>query len=303
MHNDRSMNDSIAASLLHDLKAMKLSESNADHMVDKYKSMHHTERAIVKSNDFNKPHHVTPNKISSAYNQWMPAQSPDPLNKTFNCKTDSKEVLWASTQSSPNSTQRDQMKNQFKKSTSTPSNLWESPNLKLSQSALMIKNDSSSSVWYTPPQIQSPAMSGQSIWDSPTSSILNHSVESFSSDCAGGLLRPQDLSPNDIWSNTSKLQSSNRFNSFKADTSSVWSNASPIGNKTESNIFTSTPFKSSNSTTTAFDGQKDFKKITKPTAEASTLNSVAHDNTTNPASSSCLQLFSDDFMNYLNMIN
>lgn len=295
MLNEKSMNDSMTNSLLHDLKSIKLSESNVECVMDKYKSMH-TERAIVKSNDFNKQNHTALNKMP--YNQWMPSQSPDPLNKSFNYKTDSKEVLWTSTQSSPNSTQREQLKNQFKKSTSTPSNLWESPNLKLSQSALMIKNDSSSSVWYTPPQIQSPAISsGQSIWDSPTSSILNHSVESFSSDCAG-LLRPQDLSPNDIWSNTSKLQSSssNGFNTFKADTS-VWSNASPIGNKIESNIFTSTPFKSS-----AFDGQKDFnKKIAKPIIPTPSNVNVNHE--TNPASSSCLQLFSDDFMNYLNMIN
>lgn len=287
MQNDKSMNDSLASSILHDLKSMKLNDTN-EVMMDKYKSVH-MERAIVKSNEYNKQNNSILSKMS--YNQWLPSQSPDPLNKSFNYKNDSKEVLWASTQSSPNSTQRDQLKNQFKKSTSTPSNLWESPNLKLSQSALMIKNDSSSSVWYTPPQIQSPAMStGQSIWDSPTSSILNHSVESFSSDCAG-LLRPQDLSPNDIWSNANKLQTSNGFNSFKAD-SSVWSNGSPV--KMASNIFTSTPFKSA-----AMNGQKEFsKKIAKPTTPPTTTNQDM-----NPASSSCLQLFSDDFINYLNMIN
>lgn len=287
MQNDKSMNDSLASSILHDLKSMKLNDTN-ESMMDKYKSVQ-MERAIVKSNEFNKQNNSILSKLS--YNQWLPSQSPDPLYKPFNYKNDSKEVLWASTQSSPNSTQRDQMKNQFKKSTSTPSNLWESPNLKLSQSALMIKNDSSSSVWYTPPQIQSPAISTGQIWDSPTSSILNHSVESFSSDCAG-LLRPQDLSPNDIWGNANKIQSTSGFNSFKAD-SAVWSNGSPAG-KMDSNIFTSTPFKSS-----AMNGQKEFsKKIAKPTTPPTTANQD-----TNPASSSCLQLFSDDFINYLNMIN
>lgn len=296
MQNEKSINESIVTSLVHDLKSIKLNETSGENVMDKFNKSMHIERAIVKSNDFNKQHHSAVNKL--CYNQWMPSQSPDPLNKSFNYKTDSKEVLWASTQSSPNSTQREQLKNQFKKSTSTPSNLWESPNLKLSQSTLMIKNDSSNSVWYTPPQIQSPAISsGQSIWDSPTSSILNHSVESFSSDCAG-LLRPQDLSPNDIWSNSTKLQTSNGFNTFKTDTS-VWSNASPIGNKMESTVFTSTPFKSA-----TFDGQKDFnKKIAKPLIPPAATTATNVNQDTNPASSSCLQLFSDDFMNYLNMIN
>lgn len=294
LHHDKLLNES---TLLHDFKSIKLNDTNGiENVMDKYKS-NPNERAIVKSNEFNKQNQLALSKLS--YNQWMSSQSPDPLNKSFNYKNDSKDGLWTSTQSSPNSTQRDQLKNQFKKSTSTPSNLWESPIAKLSpqSSSLMIKNDSSSSVWYTPPQIQSPAISsGQSIWDSPTSSILNHSIESFSSDCAG-LLRSQDLSPNDIWSNSNnKLQTTNGFNSFKAD--NVWSNGSPI--KMESTIFTSTPYKSA-----ANDSQKDFsKKIAKPmttTITSAAANTVNAD--TNPASSSCLQLFSDDFMNYLNMIN
>lgn len=292
LRNDKPLNEAMASLALYDLKSMTVNDSGAENLMDKFKSFQ-SERAIVKSNEFSKQNQSVLSKISS--NQWMPSSSPDPLIKPFNYKTDSysasKEVLWTSTQSSPNSTQRDQLNNQFKKSTSTPSNLWESPSSKLSQSALMIKNDSSSSsVWYTPPQIQSPAMSsGQSIWDSPSSSILNHSVESFSSDGAS-LLRPQDLSPNDGWYSANKLQSTNGFNSFKADTS-VWSNTSPVGSKIESNIFTSTPYKSS-----AVETQKESThKLNKPTT-------AIHPDP-NPASSSCLQLFSDDFINYLNMIN
>lgn len=306
MQNDKSLNEAMANLAVHDLKSMTVKDSNGvaatDNFMDRFKTVQ-TERAIVKSNEFIKQNQLV--KLSSS-NQWPNPISPDPLiNKpSFNYKTDSfngasKETLWASTQSSPNSTtsQHDQIRNQFKKSTSTPSNLWESPNLKLShQSALMIKNDSSnSSVWYTPPQIQSPAISsGQSIWDSPSSSILNHSIESFSSsDCASSsLLRPQDLSPNDGWYNSAnKLQSTaaaTAFNTFKADTS-VWSNASPVGSKIESNIYTSTPYKTSSSSSTA---------IEKDTNKKSIANTDA-----NPASSSCLQLFSDDFINYLNMIN
>lgn len=297
MQNDKPLNDVMANLALHDLKSMTVNNSSAENLMDMYRSLQ-TERAIVKSNDFNKQNQSGMNKIAS--NQWMQSPSPDLLIKPFNGKTtdgysssSSKEMLWASTQSSPISTQRDQLKNQFKKSTSTPSNLWESPNSKLSQSALMVKNDSSSSVWYTPPQIQSPAMSsGQSIWDSPSSSILNHSVESFSSDCAS-LLRPQDLSPNDSWYSANKLHQTNGFNSFKADTS-VWSNTSSAVSKADSNIFTSTPYKTSSSS--AHDAHKEStKKLNK---SASIIN---HDTT--PASSSCLQLFSDDFINYLNMIN
>lgn len=325
MPNDKSLNDAMANLAMHDLKSMNAIDSNAtDHFVDRMKSVQ-TERAIVKSNDFvrqpqqqQQQHHHQQNQSvfskMAASNQWMASTSPDPLIKPFNYKADSnnasKEILWASTQSSPNSTQRDQMRSQFKKSTSTPSNLWESPTLKLSpQSTLMIRNNndsSSSSVWYTPPQIQSPAMSsGQSIWDSPTSSILNHSIESFgSADCSASLLRPQDLSPNDGWynsGNATKLQSANTFNTFKAD-SSVWSNApsSTVGNKMEGNIFTSTPYKSSSSSSSGHDGQKDAsKKISTP---KSTSTAIVNSDT-NPASSSCLQLFSDDFINYLNMIN
>lgn len=300
---DKPLNEAMANSTLHDLKSMTVNNSSAENLMDMYKSLQ-TERAIVKSNDFNKQNQSGMNKIAS--NQWMQSPSPDLLIKPFNGKitdgystSSSKEMLYASTQSSPISTQRDQLKNQFKKSTSTPSNLWESPNSKMpQQSALMVKNDSSSSVWYTPPQIQSPAMSsGQSIWDSPSSSILNHSVESFSSDCAS-LLRPQDLSPNDGWYSANKLHQTNGFNSFKADTS-VWSNTSSVVSKAESNIFTSTPYKTSPSTlsSSAHDGNRDStKKLNKP---ASVIN---HHDTT-PASSSCLQLFSDDFINYLNMIN
>lgn len=290
LRNDKPINEAMASLALNDLKSMTVNDSSAENQMDKYKSVQ-SERAIVKSNEFSRQNLSALSKMPS--NQWMPSSSPDPLIKSFNYKTDSysasKEVLWASTQSSPNSAQRDQLKNQFKKSTSTPSNLWETPQ-KLSQSTLMIKNDSSSSVWYTPPQIQSPAMSsGQSIWDSPTSSIFNHSVESFSSDGAS-LLRPQDLSPNDSWYSANKLQTSNGFNSFKADTS-VWSNASPVGCKMESNIFTSTPYK-----TSTFEHPKESsKKLTK-------LNSAINEDAI-PASSSCLQLFSDDFINYLNMIN
>lgn len=315
MPNDKSLNEAMANLAMHDLKSMTAIDSNAaDNFVDRLKTVQ-TERAIVKSNDFirqqqqqlqqQQQNQLTLNKMPS--NQWMPpSTSPDPLMKPFNYKADSqnasKETLWASTQSSPNSTQRDQMRNQFKKSTSTPSNLWESPNLKLSpQSALMIKNgndSSSSSVWYTPPQIQSPATSSghHSIWDSPTSSILNNSIESFgSADCSTNLLRPQDLSPNDGWYNSgtaTKLQSMNAFNTFKAD-SSVWSNtSSTVGSKNDSNIFTSTPYKSAPNT----DSQKEASiKLTTKSMHANA--------DTNPASSSCLQLFSDDFINYLNMIN
>lgn len=333
MPNDKSLNEAMANLAMHDLKSMNAIDSNInDNFIDRMKSVQ-TERAIVKSNEFVKQqqhqhhqqhhhnHHQqqqyqqNPSALSKMVsNQWISSTSPDPLIKPFNYKTDSnnasKEILWASTQSSPNSTQRDQMRNQFKKSTSTPSNLWESPTLKLSpQSALMIKNNdsSNSSVWYTPPQIQSPAISsGQSIWDSPTSSILNHSIESFgSADCSVNLLRPQDLSPNDGWynsGNANKLQSANAFNTFKAD-SSVWSNtsSSTVGNKIEGNIFTSTPYKSSASpSSSGHDGQKDVsKKLT--TTKSSSTAIVNSD--TNPASSSCLQLFSDDFINYLNMIN
>lgn len=302
--------DSFMNTILHELKSVKLNESIAgDHLYEKQRS--HTERAIVKSNDFSKQPNAYTNNTNlsgkSTLNQWMPPHHIDTSLKSNYHRSDgystSKESVWASTQSSPNSTQREQSKNQFKKSTSTPANLWETPNSKLSQATLMMKNDSSSTVWFTPPQMQSPAMAnGQSFWDNAggmgsasnttatTSSILNRSAESFSPDVS--LLRPQDLSPMDIWSSTPKMlppsTNTTGYNGLKATTdtnTSIWRNPSPIGGKLESNVFTSTPYKQS-----TLDPMNECNK---------TVNNAGN----NSASSACLQLFADDFVNYLNMIN
>lgn len=293
IQSNESTEEVITASMLRNPKPVVSIETSAEKsFMEKYKSVQ-SERAIVKSNDFNKRNHVSLRKTSS--NQWLSPLSPDSMNKSFNHKKDifnaNKDSLWTSAQSSPNSTQHEQSRNQFKKSSSTPANLWESPNMKFSQATLMVNNNSTHSVWYTPPQIQSPAISsGQNIWDSPSSSIVNNSMESFSSESAA-FLRPQDLSPGDIWYNCNKLQSSNSYNAFKPN-ASIWSTSSPVGTKVESNIFSSIPLK-----TTTLDSQKSCnKKMMKQVP-------IATEQNTNPASSSCLQLFSDDFMNYLNMIN
>lgn len=260
--------------------------------IEKYKSIQ-SERAIVKSNEFNKRNQSILKKNSP--NQWLSPSSPDSTIKSFNHKSDnlnsSKDPLWTSTQSSPNSTQHEQLRGQFKKSSSTPANLWESPNLKIPHATLLIQNDSPQSVWYTPPQMQSPALSsGRNIWDSPSSSSLNNATERFSPDSTT-FLRPQDLSPSDNWHNCNKSHSSNIYNTFKTN-NLIWSATSPVGTKTENNIFSSTPFKSN-----VLDTQKSCnKKMTKQIA-------IASDQNLNQASSSCLQLFSDDFVNYLNMIN
>lgn len=307
------MNDTFMNSILHELKAIKLNDSCTETYVDK-RLMNGGERAIVKSNDFNKQANSAVGKSPStatlsSSNQWASSssQSPNVSIKSLYHKSDSystsKESLWASTQSSPNSAQREQLKHQFKKSTSTPANLWESPNSKMCQATLMIKNDSNSSVWYTPPQIQSPAVSsGQSYWDcSSSSSILNRSADSYSSDGVS-LLRPQDLSPNDIWSNTAQKMPNGNNLCIKTDTNvSMWSNMSPIG-KIEP-TYTSTPLKSASSLDkgpSKPNVSQMNNAISQHFTNASTTTSAT---AINPASSSCLQLFSDDFMNYLNMIN
>lgn len=313
-NNFKNMNDAFMNSILHELKSIKINDSSNETSFSD-KRICGTERAIVKSNEYNKltnghGKHSSAATNMSSMNQWTSPQSPNSSIKSLYHKSDSystsKESLWASTQSSPNSAQREQLKNQFKKSASTPANLWESPNSKMSQATLMIKNDSNSSVWCTPPQIQSPAVSnGQNYWDcSSTSSILNRSADSFSSDSGISLLRPQDLSPNDIWSNTPKNLS------IKTDTNgSMWSNTSPIG-KIEPIMYTSTPLKSTapldnvhHIDRPTMNGMNGMNGMNVAVSRPLTSASATPTSTTNPASSSCLQLFSDDFINYLNMIN
>lgn len=260
--------------------------------IEKYKSIQ-SERAIVKSNEFNNRNQSILKKNSP--NQWLSPSSPDSTIKSINHKNDnfnsSKDLLWTSTQSSPNSTQHEQLTGQYKKSSSTPANLWESPNMRIPHATLLIQNDSPQSVWYTPPQIQSPAISsGRNIWDSPSSSVLNNAIERLSPDSTT-FLRPQDLSPSDNWYNCNKSHSSNVYNTFNTN-NPIWSATSPVGTNAENNIFSSTPFKSK-----ILDTKKSCnKKITKQIA-------ITSDQNLNQASSSCLQLFSDDFVNYLNMIN
>lgn len=294
---NKSINDSnFMNSIIYELKSIKFNETNDD-----TRTKPNTERAIVKSNEFFK-------QTRSPINGWASSNSP---KSSYSHKSDtdfnsSKETLWASTQSSPNSAQRDQMRNLFKKSTSIPANLWESPNSKLSQATLMIKNDSNSSVWYTPPQIQSPAVSSNghnqnNIWECSTSSLLklNQSgagVEASLLNDSDSFLRGQleysTPSTVDIWSTADDEKSQNVITLNSDPNSSIWSNASSIGGRNvgeNNHIFTSTPYKGSNGSGSSNESITNMQ-------DANGTNNTA-------ASSSCLQLFSDDFVSYLNMIN
>lgn len=296
-NNNQSINDSnFMNSIIYELKSINFNETN-----DEARAKPNTERAIVKSNDF-------PKQTKSPINGWTSSNSPKSSysHKSDNDFNSSKETLWASTQSSPNSAQRDQMRNLFKKSTSIPANLWESPNSKLSQATLMIKNDSNSSVWYTPPQIQSPAVSSNghnqnNIWECSTSSLLKLNLSGAGADTSllndsDSFLRGQQeystTSTADIWSTADDGNSQNVITLNSDPNSSIWSNASSIGGQIvgeNNHIFTSTPYKSSNGSGAS------NESITKMQDSNGSNNPAA--------SSSCLQLFSDDFVSYLNMIN
>uniref|UniRef100_A0A1B0CX80 Uncharacterized protein n=2 Tax=Lutzomyia longipalpis TaxID=7200 RepID=A0A1B0CX80_LUTLO len=196
--------------------------------------------------------------------------------------TSSKESLWTSTQSSP---------------ISHPlgTNLWESPVSKLSQATLMSSGSSSSkdsvnSIWFTPPQIHSPnAMvtstpNGKAtcdVWD-----VLRTPPVQKNGDTIPRLVRPQEISNTNGWiSDLSK--------SSKDSVSSLW--ATPT--TPPANTYTGATYAPNSSGKMLL--QTDTyaaKRLTPPTMQPLM-------NDSQNAANSCLQLFSDEFLNYLNMIN
>lgn len=260
--------------------------------------------APIKSYDFaaNNRHASSFNTPSKALSLWDQPQSPTASIKTAcNSSTSSKESLWASAQSSPNSVQRDQLKQQLFVNSS---NLWENPSSKVSQASLMSKNDSNNSIWCTPPRMHSP--STNTGW---TNAPMNQKKDDYTND-GHALVRPQDLSPTEHhWANSSCGSGANSIKTKMDAFDSKWGNTSmeqQSFNRISANAFTSTPIKPTvNKLTNETSNGNGFgtNDVNSFYHSMATTSSGGTAPTATPASSSCLQLFSDEFINYLNMIN
>lgn len=303
--NNSSMvkpSDAFVKSIFHDIKPIKPNNNPNGKIRDEQRALNSSlERALTKTNDFN----ATGNKQSNfnytkSLSLWDSPQSPAASIKTLyhssSSHSNSKESLWASAQSSPNSVQREQIKQQL---FSPSASLWENPTSKLSQASLMSKNDSTNSIWSTPPRMQSPPAANQNGWDNSVS-LLNQKTDGLT------LIRPQDLSPSDHWHSSNATTQSNAITTKFDAIESKWANTMPTTfNRVNPNLFTSTPIKPATNNlvherkSNGFNCNENIDYYQPmPTSTAASASA-----TMTPASSSCLQLFSDEFINYLNMIN
>lgn len=194
--------------------------------------------------------------------------------------SNSKESLWASTQSSPTTSQNNNREFLFNSSQMT--GLWDNPISKMSQSVLMSNRESTGSVWTTP-QSQSPInnnMNKSIFSDSGSPTIFNKMPEQK-------YLRPNDLANDNMWSSST----ASSLIKPKEPVGSLW--AAPTNNST--NIMNSSYNNNNN---------KSVKSLRfSPTPTPIGINPINPINPNNSAASSCLQLFSDEFLSYLNMIN
>lgn len=255
---------------------------------------------------------------------WGDPQSPTPSIKTqyhsASSHTNSKESLWHSTQSSPNSNLREQSQ-----SLTSQTCLWENPINKQTQASVNYSKDSIGSIWTSPAtaNFTQTNQSGNSnkmsnIWESSatnsTMSYVNNNTnynQSIKSDAnqvnvnnSHRLIRPQDISC-DVWSNHNGAHGVNKA---KEPVGSLWAN--PTSNSTSKNA--------GNKNTTKpivkclnFGANSNHSNLVTPStttvSNSNASNSIINNNNNNQsqstAASSCLQLFSDEFLNYLNMIN
>lgn len=337
-----STNDSFVSSLIQELKTIKLSNNHITTNINNSNQINSSIDGVMpmlgeSSITINKQNNSnwTTTKTTSLWDAapHSPTYSMNTHYHSSSSHSNSKESLWASTQSSPNSAHREQLQHQHSSSStsSTPSSLWENPSSKLSQASLMSKNDSLSSIWQTPPQTQSPDNIGNKIsnlWDSPNSfgsangggggggmmtgsggSLFGNSNSYQNLHNSGhSLIRPQDLSSADIWGNNN---SGMALKPNKDPVGSLWAQPTPATTQSaivptfnkNHTMITSTPMKSHQMHPIKPDQRNAFNNLPHVTANAKNNLSPAITNTSAPASSSCLQLFSDEFINYLNMIN
>lgn len=270
---------------------------------------------------------------------WGDPQSPTPSIKTqyhsASSHTNSKESLWHSTQSSPNSNLREQSQ-----SMNGQTCLWDSPITKITQSSLNYSKDSIGSIW-TSPTTANFSQTNQSnnankmsnIWEtspvnvtlptyggsnttSSTATTYNQSIKSNGNPVnvnnSHRLIRPQDISC-DVWSNHNSALGVNKA---KEPVGSLWANPTPnatgkcagnINNKTTKPIVKCLNFGTSstqaNLVTTSTTTISNSNASISINNNNNNNNNINNNQSQSTAASSCLQLFSDEFLNYLNMIN
>lgn len=280
-HQTNSTSDDFANSLISELKTIKLEPSN------------NTFTSTSANN----------NDVWSKHSLWSP-HSPAASIKTqyhsASSHTASKEsLLWQpsnQTQSPPNNADASSASSTTSSSSSSAS-LWENPGSTMS---LMHSSSDQSfaSIWNqqqptTPPQVQSPGSKLSTMWSdsTPNSAYLTTDGSQSSSSLLlfGGKQSPSNAAiivPTgcDIWSQANK-----------DSVSSLWTNQTSHQTAIVDGCITSK--QQQHQISSASDGfqHTNNSKTTHKNANNHLSNSTA--------ASSCLQLFSDEFQNYLNMIN
>lgn len=231
----------------------------------------------------------------------------------------SKESLWQSTQSSPNSNNGNRNEHNLQTASSSASSI--SSNQSLWESGANQKATSHSSygsIWGvpSPPPLSPPSIGSKlsNLWEvdavAPPCKV-NYAKQSTttipldyngtSSSAAARLIRPHDISMGggggggngNVWSSSTLPKT-------KEPVGSLWANPTPPSSSTTNYVV-------SNKNSTAIKYKATNKRSTPPppapAQQQSPLAQLNITSTTTSASSSCLQLFSDEFLNYLNMIN
>ncbi|XP_037027836.1 putative uncharacterized protein DDB_G0277255 [Bradysia coprophila] len=266
---------------------------------------------------------------------WGDPQSPTPSIKTqyhsASSHTNSKESLWHSTQSSPNSNLREQSQ-----SSTSQTCMWENPiTNKITQPSLNYCKDPIGSIW-TSPTAANYTQTNQStnnsnkmsnIWETSTpnstmssygngnaGTAFNQSIKSDGNQVnvnnSHRLVRPQDISC-DVWSNHNGALGVNKA---KEPVGSLW--ATPTTNSIagkgagnmNNNKNTTKPIVKCLNFGTSSAHSNLVTSSTTTVSNSNATNSITNNNNQqqqpqSTAASSCLQLFSDEFLNYLNMIN
>lgn len=288
-HQPNNISDDFANSLISELKTIKLgTSSNAAVSADTNAQPLSTTFTSIGSND-----------AWSKQSMWAP-HSPATSIKTqyhsASSHTASKEsLLWQSnsTQSSPHNVEASSASST---TSSSSASLWENPGSTMS---LMHSSSDQSfaSIWNqqptTPPQVQSPGSKLSTMWSDSSVATPNSAYLTDHSQSSTSLLLFGKHSPTtatavptgcDIWSQA------------KDPVGSLWTNPTPNQFATPSTV-EGTISKQQHQISSANDGFQHTNHNSKTTQHAN--NHLSN----STAASSCLQLFSDEFQNYLNMIN
>lgn len=195
----------------------------------------------------------------------------------------------------------------------------------MTQASLNYSKDSIGSIWTSPTTVQSNQSSNSNkmsnIWETSTTnstmSYVNNNTaynQSIKSDAnqvnvnnSHRLIRPQDISC-DVWSNHNGALGVNKA---KEPVGSLWANpTSNSASKNAGNLNKNTTKPIVKCLNFGTSSTRDSNLVTSSTttvsnsnASNSINNNINNNQSQSTAASSCLQLFSDEFLNYLNMIN